>query len=139
MTQVDFYVLPQNDIQQRMHYACRLTDKAYRSGHQIYLHTEDEDTALQLDELLWSFKSSSFIPHALFNSDSHESVNLGWHDSPGQHNDVLINLTNEVPEFFSRFQRISEIIVQEPKCRDAGRVNFKFYRDRGYPLQTHKF
>ncbi len=139
MTQVDFYVLPADDLLQRIHYACRLTAKALRSGHQVYLHAENEVMANQVDNLLWSFEPSSFIPHTMAKDESAEAVIIGWQDCPGQHNDMLINLTNEVPEFFSRFNRVSEIVVQESQCLDASRVSFKFYKDRGYPLQTHKF
>ena len=139
MTQVDFYVLPDESPFQRMHYACRLTAKALRSGHQVYLHTENEAMAKQVDDLLWSYEPSGFIPHSLATADSDETVIIGWQNCPGQHNDLLINLSNQIPEFFSRFQRVSEIVVQETQCRNASRENFKFYRDRGYPLQTHKF
>ncbi|MES9977893.1 MAG: DNA polymerase III subunit chi, partial [Candidatus Thiodiazotropha sp. 6PLUC5] len=55
----------------------------------------------------------------------------------GAEKDVLINLSQEVPNFFSRFERVAEVIDQEPPVVTAGRERFRFYRDRGYPLKKH--
>ncbi|MBI6634216.1 DNA polymerase III subunit chi, partial [Pseudomonas paralactis] len=48
MTQVDFYILPSADPLARLDFACKLTEKAWRMGHRIYLHCSD---AAQRDEL----------------------------------------------------------------------------------------
>ena len=41
MTQVDFYILPSADPLARLDFACKLTEKAWRMGHRIYLHCSD--------------------------------------------------------------------------------------------------
>ena len=56
-------------------------------------------------------------------------------DNP--HNEVLINLSAEVPLIFSHFERVAEIIPEGEENRNSGRERFRFYRDRGYPLQSH--
>ena len=48
MTQVDFYILPSADPSARLDFACKLTEKAWRMGHRIYLHCSD---AAQRDDL----------------------------------------------------------------------------------------
>ena len=63
---------------------------------------------------------------------------LGWGEDPGSENDVLINLASEVPMFFSRFDRVSEIVDADPQVRELGRQRYRFYRDRGYPLESHQ-
>ena len=50
----------------------------------------------------------------------------------------MINLTTEVPEFFSRYDRVAELIDADPLRRESGRNRFRFYRERGYELTTHK-
>ena len=50
---------------------------------------------------------------------------------------MLVNLSDEVPKFFTRFARIAEIVIQAPTVRIAGRERFRFYRERGYPLHHH--
>jgi len=64
-------------------------------------------------------------------------VQIGWHAEPGQHHDVLINLAAEIPEYFSRFERVFEVVSQDPAVLNATRSHYKFYQDRGYPLKRH--
>lgn len=137
MTEVDFYVLDESDGRQRDVFACRLADKAFRQGHQVYLHTASESRARELDELLWSFRPSSFVPHGLLGSGEDERVAIGWQQDPGHHCDVLINLDLTVPDFIGRFHRVAEVVVQSPEVRDALRSSWKFYKDRGYPLKKN--
>ena len=45
MTKVDFYILPSADPSARLDFACKLTEKAWRMGHRIYLHCSDAGSA----------------------------------------------------------------------------------------------
>ena len=92
-----------------------------------------------MDRLLWTFRQGSFVPHGtLGNCDTTVTpVIIGHRDESGDEHDVLINLGLEVPGFFSRFERVAEIIDKEPQVVTAGRERFRFYRDRGYPLSKH--
>ncbi|MEM0953198.1 MAG: DNA polymerase III subunit chi [Pseudomonadota bacterium] len=138
MTRVDFYVLPDAEPDQRDIFACRLTDKAFRAGHRVYLHTPDQAAAERLDALLWSFRPQAFIPHGLVGSDSADRVAVGWHDEPGEYREVMINLSLQVPDFVGRFERVCEVVVQEPGVRDALRQSWKHYQHYGYPLQKQE-
>lgn len=150
MTRVDFYILPEGDIDSRHRFACRLVEKAFRLGHSIYIHSDDDAQANAMDQLLWSFRDSSFIPHRLIHgAESAASegviVHIGYPTPNGVHSalpgveshGLLVNLSSEVPDCFSRFERVSEIVVQHPQVQQATRSNFRYYRDRGYELQTH--
>ena len=140
MTQIDFYILPEQTVEQRNQFACRLIEKAFRLGHSIYIHSHHTQLAQQLDELLWNYRASSFLPHRNLSAsaDSGNSpIEIGCGEAPTHQHDVLINLGMEIPDFFSRFQRVSEIVVTDPEVTTATRKNYKFYKDRGYPLNTH--
>ncbi len=143
MTRVDFYILPDSSANGRERFACRLAEKAYKMGHTLYLHTGSVQQAKQLDDLLWSFKQGSFLPHEIEGSSQDEPppILIGHSDeTPGEphsHCDVLINLAPAVPGFFSRFERVAELINQANDLKMQGRERFKFYRDRGYSLETH--
>ena len=52
--------------------------------------------------------------------------------------DVLINLSAEVPEFFSRYERVAEVVDADAARREQSRERYRFYRDRGYKLNTHQ-
>ena len=140
MTQVDFYIISPQMPDDRYQFTCRLVDKVYGQGHRIYIHTGSDGEVRHLDRLLWTFRDQSFIPHGPAESADPEltPVLLGSGEAPEQEDDVLINLAAEVPEFFSRFGRIAEIIDSDPEVKRVGRTRFRFYKDRGYPLKTHQ-
>jgi DNA polymerase-3 subunit chi len=138
MTQVDFYILPSADPTARLDFACKLTDKAWRLGHKVYLHCSDAAQREDLDARLWRFKGETFVPHGEAEDDLDAPVALGLGDDPGQHQDLLVNLDLSIPDFFKRFARVAEIVVEDPAIKLAARTNFRFYREQGYPLQDHR-
>lgn len=137
MPQVDFYILAEAAPQQRLHFACRLVEKAFRLGHAVYLHAADADAAQALDDLLWRFQPASFVPHALAGGETPAPVLIGWQAPPADHRDVLINTALAVPEGFARFARVTEIVVQEPAVLQATRNAWRFYQEQGCALQRH--
>ncbi len=150
MTQVDFYILATESEDSWLRLACRITEKAIQQNLNVYLHSENAADASRLDGLLWTFSQGSFIPHRLVGSGSdepfEESVLIGRNDLAAeipadtqvtQRWDLMINLTTQVPEFFSRYARVAEVIDADPIRRENGRERFRFYRDRGYELNTH--
>ena len=138
MTKVDFYILPSADPLARLDFACKLTDKAWRLGHRVYLHCSDAGQREELGARLWRFRGEAFVPHGPVEDDPDAPVALGIGDDPGQHQDLLVNLDLRIPEFFKRFARVAEIVVEDPAIRLAARESFRFYREQGYPLQDHK-
>jgi DNA polymerase-3 subunit chi len=138
MTRIDFYILSDGQAQAREVYACRIADKAYQLGHNIYIHSESPQQAERLDDLLWSLKAGSFIPHALYRDDPQLPVTIGHDAEPLENTDLLINLSAEAPSFFSRFERVAEIVNEDPQYKAQARERFRFYRDRGYELQHHQ-
>lgn len=139
MTRVDFYILKQETLDDRMLFVCRLVDKAMRHGNRVLINVVDQPTAETLDDLLWSFRPESFIPHAIAGSDEATEVpvviTVGQDQS--NHHDLLINLTAEIPPFFSRFQRLAEVAVQIESILQTTRQHYSFFKQRGYPIETH--
>lgn len=144
MTRVDFYVSPDSTTLARQHVACRLAAKAFDAGARVHMHVADPAAAAELDRLLWVFRDGAFVPHAiagdalLDNPPGPAPIVLGSDATPGDDCDFLINLTADVPEFFSRIDRVAEIVDANPDNRDSGRARYRFYRDRGYEVHTHK-
>jgi len=60
------------------------------------------------------------------------------HPQPDSERTVLINLGQNVPPFFSRFERTLEVINQQEDIRAKGRLRYTYYQQRGYPLAHHK-
>jgi len=140
MTQIDFYILRPGAMGNRYTLACRLVEKAYHQGRRVLIHVGSEEEALHMDRLLWTFRDGSFVPHGpRRQADAGLTPVLIESDGdPGNEHDVLVNLGLEVPPFFGRFERLAEILDQEPRVLDAGRGRFGYYRERGYPLRHHQ-
>ena len=138
MTRIDFYVLEPGARDNRWSLACRLAEKAWQQGHRVLLHTDSPDEARHLDRLLWTFRDQGFVPHGLLGrADPALNPVLIGHGEAAEEHDVLVNLSAAVPPFFSRFARLAECVDDEPGARAASRTRFRYYRDHGYPLQTH--
>ncbi|MDT8403632.1 DNA polymerase III subunit chi [Sulfuriflexus sp.] len=140
MTRVDFYLTRGSDEQQRLLTACRLAEKAYQLGHHVFVYADKPALAKQLDELLWSFRPGSFLPHSMsdaVDAEAHPLVIGDQHPDEASH-DVMINLAESVPDCFSRFKRVAEVVGGSENERQVARQRFRFYRDRGYALETHE-
>lgn len=140
MTRIDFYVLPAGTADPLMT-ACKLCEKAVSQGLAVYLHAAP-DRADALDGALWSFRQGSFVAHEPWRGQPLAlplpPVLIGEEPPPESHHQVLINLTEEIPPWFSRFERVLEIVCGDEAERARSRARYKRYRDRGFPLQTHE-
>lgn len=136
MTRVDFYILPEDNRISPLNYAARLVEKAFRRGHQIYIHTVDATQTQQLSEELWQ-RPESFLAHGSGTANQHQAIQISHLGEPGEHGDVMVNLAGTIPTFFSRFQRVAEIVPGKPESRSQSRDNFRYYKERGYALNTH--
>ena len=56
------------------------------------------------------------------------------HEGPAA---VLINLYALPPPFFSRFERLAEIVSRDEAELAAGRERWKFYKARGYEIRSY--
>jgi len=141
VTRVDFYLLEDVQLIAAARFACRLAHKAVQGGQRVYLHADDETHAVQLDDLLWEYPRHRFLPHEISEQAALEDdvrdtpVIIGYGDKPIG-DEVLINLAGHIPDFFGRYERVAEIVVEER--REEGRERYKFYRDCGYPLYHHE-
>jgi DNA polymerase-3 subunit chi len=136
---VTFYVLPDAEGDARLGFACRLVEKAYLQDHRVTVRMDTADEARQFDELLWRFSDRSFVPHevAAPGSDVAAPVAILAGGEPTGPADVLVNLGSDVPDWFDRFERVTEVLDASEACRRAGRERFRFYRERGLEPETH--
>jgi DNA polymerase-3 subunit chi len=143
VTQVDFYILDSDSDDARLLLACKIVDRATQLDHHVYVHSTSDDEARKLDELLWTFAQGSFIPHRVVRSEhgtpALEPVLIGVNQPPGPGRwDVLVNLAVDVPDFFSRYERVAEVVDANSARREQSRERYRYYRDRGYKLNTHQ-
>ncbi|BAN22391.1 DNA polymerase III subunit chi [Caballeronia insecticola] len=135
MTRIDFHT----NVGDPLAYACRLARKAYLSGKPLVVLAEPARLAA-FDEQLWTFQPLEFVPHCMAKSplaqDTPVVLTSNLDEAP--HHQVLVNLGAPVPAQFARFERLVEIVGSDGDELAAGRERFRFYRDRGYAIETHK-
>jgi DNA polymerase-3 subunit chi len=133
MTKVDFYT----GTADKLRTVCQLSHKAMQHGLHTVISLPDAASCDALDKLLWQYPDTAFIPHCRCDTDDADQtpVVLSHDNDKFPHHDLLISLHNECMPFFSRFERVVEIIGLNEEDSRLGRERFKFYRDRGYELR----
>ncbi|MFN5745254.1 MAG: DNA polymerase III subunit chi [Methylococcaceae bacterium] len=138
MSRIDFYLLSSSDLHSRRVTACRLIEKAYRQGHTVFLKTTSEEETQLFDNLLWTFRQGSFVPHEIHPAEPLDvPVVIGHGAPPAAMRDVLVNLAAELPDDFDQFERIAELVDQDETVKVAGRQRYKRYQELGHSLHTH--
>jgi DNA polymerase-3 subunit chi len=135
MTQIDFYV----QVESRLQVACTLAAKALARGVRMMILTPDSAITEKLGRMLWTNPPIAFLPHcrAQHRLAAVTPIILDHVAEPVVHEQVLVNLRDEAPPHFSRFERLMEIVTREDADRERARARFRFYRERGYQIRTH--
>jgi len=141
MTRIDFYVVTDSGDLARQRIACRLAQKAYRQNNLVHIQVVDSGNARAMDELLWTFHDGSFVPHELVEAGAPEPdapVTIGIRSPDQRKLDLLINLTDTIPDGLSSFARVAEIVTSDEASKTRSRKHYAAYRDAGHTLDTHK-
>lgn len=138
-TRVDFYLLASPEPDARWMLACRLLEKAYLRGHSVFVYCNNQEQAERIDELLWTFRDDSFIPHNLQGEgpEPPPPVQIGYQQEPRGFNDILLNLSDQIPSFHTRFRRIMHLVSNNDESKELSRVHYRDYRSRECELHTH--
>ncbi len=136
MTDVAFHF----NAPDRLAYCCRLLRKAVAGGARVVV-TGSPETLAQLDELLWTFSPTDFVPHCQIDSEADlvaaSPVILALMIESAPHQQVLVNLGQSVPDGFERFERVIEIVGLEDEERQFARARWKHYTERGHAITRH--
>ena len=134
MTKIDFYLVKGDEL----FFACRLITLIYRRGHKIHIQTPSLEYARALDEKLWSYSEDAFIPHGLKEHWLNAPIKICTEADSPEHKDVFVNLSGNTPMFFSRFDRVAEVVPEKKADRNAARKAYSFYKERGYEVNYHE-
>ncbi len=148
MARIDFH----SQVNNKPLYSCRLIRKIMASPSEDLpmrniVVVGSKDFLKDLDQQLWTFSASDFLPHAWGTDDfaiETPIVLVESFEAPEldalPHGDVLIhvgrNLPKSVEGLAARFPRIVEIVSTDDADRQAGRERYKAYRDQGHELHN---
>jgi len=135
MTAIDFYT----HVNDRLEVAMKLVAKAFAQHGTVRVLTPDAAATDALDRLLWLHPPLGFLPHCRADHRLAAETpilvdHVLEHQGPAA---VLINLHASPPPFFSRFERLAEIVGIDETEASAARSRYRFYRERGYELRSH--
>lgn len=131
---VDFYVYELSDYQFYQRLVCNLVEDAYNQENNILLLCENEESCETLDELLWTFKDVSFIPHEkkLNNKILTQHINL----TKKKRSLILMNLTYSFPDSLETHDRVIEMSGYDEDSRQKARLNFKRYKTMNFEINS---
>jgi DNA polymerase III subunit chi len=111
---------------------------ASSEGRMVLVYVPADERGEQLDRLLWTSTSTGFVPHCRAGDGLAAETPIILASALDQplHDECLLNLSDEVPPGFSRFKELVEIVSVADGDRLPGRERFRFYRERGYPLEA---
>jgi DNA polymerase-3 subunit chi len=136
MTRIEFHF----NIPQRLRYTCRLLRKARAQDWRVAV-VGAPATLRQLDAELWRFQEVSFLAHCTAESPPEVQQASPICLGPDPHvwglSDLLVNLGDEVPEGFERFQRLIEIVSSDEHAKAQARQRWKHYKSLGLALVQH--
>lgn len=136
---VDFYVLTDPQPAARLRFACRLAEKAWHMEHRVHLHAASAAQAGELDDLLWTFRQGSFVPHEVITAGEPASspVTIGHGSTWPPDAQLLINLDDSVPDRVTAFERVAEIVDDSAEGRRLARARYRHYQQHGCTPLTH--
>jgi len=144
-TQVMFYILPDKDktdasdidASTALYQACLQASYFYRQNQRVFIYTQDQKIAEQIDEMLWAFDSDSFVPHNLSGEGPKQGAAVEIsHQAPRGRRPVLINLSSTVPDFASQFQLIVDFVPCDETLKQLARERFKTCRQWGFQVDN---
>lgn len=140
LKQIDFYILANNDYQS---FACRLLEKIYQEKLQAFVYVEDHAKAKELNDLLWTFRDISFVPHRALDETENISAPIFINylqPEPDEisHYDILLVLAPVLPDQCEEFSRLILIVPENDHWKNAARNFYKQLTQQGYQINTHK-
>lgn len=119
--------------------ACHVAQQAFIKQQSVYIHCQNKEVAFEIDELLWQFEPSAFVPHNLKGEGpvTGSPVEIGF-DRLGANKSrqLLINLADQVPPFAVNFGQIIDFVANDQQHKAVARERYRQYRDLGVELTT---
>lgn len=133
LTRVEFIKLKRPE---RARILCDLVEEFYLAGQRVLVRVQDDNQGLTLDQFMWTWKKSAFIPH-VFQSGAVEChdepvVIVAADENPNGADVLLMGVPCSV-EFLRHFQHAIDFAETFDDERLAeSRERFRRYREHGF-------
>ena len=132
-SRVDLYLLAADSFTRCFPFVCLLVEKTYQQDHTAIIQLESAEAAAELDQLLWTFRDTSFIPHQL---TAATVITVTKAYAPGPTALTINCRLLTTPEPIS--SRLLQIVPNQPNLLQLARQHYRFYQQQGCSLTTHQ-
>jgi DNA polymerase-3 subunit chi len=138
MAKADFYLIAKPRFRgDPLLLVCELARRAFESGQRTLIYARSAEQAEQLDEKLWAFDESAFVPHQIA-GDEDDAITPVLIVAPGVQTPgraLVINLRDEIAP--GTFERVLEVVPDDESQRAGSRERWKTYKAAGMDVAKH--
>ena len=138
MAQAAFYLIAKPRFRDDpLRLVCELARRALESGQRVLILARSLEQAEQLDEKLWGFDESAFVPHQIAGDedDAITPVLIVPPGMPTPDRALVINLRDEIAP--GTFERVLEVVPDDETQRTGSRDRWKTYKAAGVEVVKH--
>jgi DNA polymerase-3 subunit chi len=135
MTRVDFYF----NASDKMEVMTKLLFKSVSGGFHVFVHMRDSQRLQIFNQYLWQSRPLSFLPHVLADHPlaTQTPVVIGADPCSIMNLDILLNYDSLIPDCYSRFDRVLEVVSEDAVDRELSREHFRFFKQNGCQVISH--
>ena len=138
MPRADFYLIDKPRFRDDpLLLVCELARRAFDSGQSTLILARSLEQAEQLDEKLWEFDESAFVPHQIAGDDDDAitPVLIVPPDASTPDRTLVINLREDCAP--GLFERVLEVVPADDDQRLGSRKRWTTYKAAGFDVAKH--
>ena len=138
MPRADFYLIDKPRFREDpLLLVCELAKRAFASEQPTLILARSREEAEALDEKLWEFDDSAFIPHQIAGDDDDAicAVLIIPPEIATTDRALVINLRDECAP--GLFERVLEVVAADEAQRLGSRQRWKTYQQAGFEVAKH--
>lgn len=133
MTRVEFITLERPE---KARLLCELAEEFFLQGERVLILIQDDNQGVTLDQFMWTWRKSAFIPHVYDNGAVEcfdEPVVVTTREENANGAGVLVAGRPCSLEFARQFRRVIDFAeLHDEQLREASRHRFRCYREAGF-------
>ena len=122
--------------------ACELAGHSYAQGDRLQIIAIDEEQAVRLDDLLWTYKPDTFVPHGRWKgmgSASDQSIVITTRKERVPGIASLLTMDYCPVKIVRQFSKVIHVVVVDNKERlEASRRYWTLLKDAGFTLRHQR-
>jgi DNA polymerase-3 subunit chi len=133
LTRIEFVRLERPE---KARHLCDLAEEFFTQGQRVLVVVEDDNQGVTLDQFMWVWKKTSFLPHGYDNGTLEcldEPVVITAREENANGAQILIAGRPCTLEFVRQFQVVIDFAeIYDEALRTVSRERFRAYREAGF-------